>query len=164
MVRSISLLVESPLSVLAQAMRQVPTETKKFIGSETKKAAQPIWFDELKGRALSRVQQRVLVDSARVSVTARNVTLKSGAVGKLRSGTPVIALSSAAEFGMSPAKEITQRSKKGKTYTRKAGPTFGAPRRSGNVVYPAANDSIPRFASLWIQTAHRALFDAAEKG
>lgn len=163
MAGSISLLVDSPLVALAHAMRQATTDTKRFIGSETKKAAQPIWFEETRDRAGTRIQQRVLVNSARVGVTATNVTLKSGGVGKLSSGTPVVTLSSAAEFGMGAQKQIASRSKKGKAYTRSAGNAFGAPRRGGNVVYPAASASIGRFASLWIQTAHRALHEANEK-
>ena len=163
MAGAISLLIDSPLRDLVLAMREVGPEMKKYIGSETKKVAQPIWFEETRGRAMTRVQQRVLVDSARVGVQANNVTLRSGAVGRLSSGTPVQRLASAAEFGMGAEKRITQRSRKGKSFTRRAGNTFGAPRRGGYVVYEAGDASRARIASLWIQTAHRALHDADEK-
>jgi len=160
---SISLLVDSPLRTLATVMRDVPTETKRQISAATKSAAKPIWFEETRARAGTRVQQRVLVDSADVSATARNVTLKSGGKGSLSTGTKATVLAGAAEFGMNPGKPIKSRSKKGKAYTRTAGNAFGPNRRKGYVVYPAAFDSIPRFASLWIQTAHRALYEADEK-
>jgi len=162
MAGSISLLVDSPLRDLAFRMREVPTETKKIISRETKKHAQPIWFEETRDRALSKLTQRVLVDSARVGVTARNVFLRSGAVGKLSSGTPVSVIASPAEFGMNADTPIQQTSRKGKSYKRRAGEAFGVRRRQGNVIYPAASASIPRFASLWIQTAHRCLYEAEE--
>ena len=127
---SISLLIDSPLRDLALAMRAVPADIKKQIGQQTKAAAKPIWFEETRGRAATRVQQRVLVNSADVSVTARNVTLKSGGKGKLSSGTPAALLARSAEFGMNPGKQIASKSKKGKAYTRSAGSTFGPNRRS----------------------------------
>lgn len=163
MAGSISLLVDSPLRDLAFAMREVPTELKKQISTHTKANAEPIWKEETRDRAATRLQQKTLVSSARVGVTARNVFLRSGAVGRLSSGTPVSVLAGPAEFGMNPSTVVQQRSRKGKTYTRRAGDAFGVNRRQGNVVYPAANASIPRFASLWIQTAHRCLYDADEK-
>lgn len=144
------------------ALRAAPAEVRKEVGVHTKRAAEPIWFEETRGRADSRLQQRALVDSARVGVTARNVFLRSGSVGKLSSGTPVSVVSSAAEFGANPSKRVATTSKKGKAYTRRLGNVFGSPRRGGHVVYPAARESIPRFASLWIQTARRTLFDALE--
>lgn len=76
-------LVDSPLRDLASAMREVPAETRKHIASETKKNAQPIWEQELRERAASRIQQRALVNSGRVGVTARNVFLRSVVFGVL---------------------------------------------------------------------------------
>lgn len=160
---SISLLIDSPLRDLALAMRAVPGDIKKEIGVQTKKAGKPIWFEETRGRADTRIQQRVLVDSADVSVTARNITFKSGGKGRLRSGTPIPRLARSAEFGMNPTKPITQKSKKGKEYTRAAGNAFGPNRRAGNVAYPAARDAIPRVASLWVQTARRTIHEAIEE-
>ncbi|MGN7968029.1 hypothetical protein [Microbacterium sp. 22296] len=155
--------MDSPLRDLAFALGEVPAETRKHISSETRKNALPIWNQELRERAATRIQQRALVESGRVGVTARNVFLRSGAVGKLSSGTPVSEVARAAEWGLGAGKKIQSRSKKGKPYTRTMGPVFPANRRGGHVVHPAASDSIPRFASLWIQTARRALFEAEEK-
>lgn len=159
---SISLLIDSPLRDLALAMRAVPADIKKQIGQHTKAAAKPIWNQETRERGATRVQQRVLVSSADVSVTARNVTFRSGGKGRLKSGTPVERLARAAEFGMNPGKPIKSKSKKGKAYTRTAGNTFGPNRRGGNVVYPAAREAIPRVASLWVQTARRSIHEALE--
>lgn len=158
----ISLLVDSPLQDMLIAARSLPAEVRKEIGVQTKKAAEPIWFEEVRGRGDTRLQQRALVNSSRVGVTARNVFLRSGSVGKLSSGTPVALVAKAAEFGGNPDRPIRQRSRKGTQYTRRMGAGFGLPRRTGNVVHPAAADSIPRFASLWIQTAVRTALDALE--
>jgi hypothetical protein len=158
----ISLLVDSPLRDMLLAARALPAEVRKEINTQTKRAAEPIWFDETRGRASTRLQQRALVNSARVGVTARNVFLRAGSVGKLSSGTPVSVVAKAAEYGANPSKPVMQRSRKGKKYTRRMGNAFGAPRRGGHVFNPAAQDSIPRFASLWVQTAVRTALDALE--
>lgn len=155
---SISLLIDSPLQALARSLRAVGPEVRAQINTHTKSAAQPIWFDETRGRAATRLKQRVLVDNARVGVTSRNVLLRSGGVGRYA------ALTFAAEFGGGAERMITSRTKGGKTYKRRLGAAFGPAYRNGSVVYPAARDSIPRFASLWVQTARRTIHEAIEKG
>lgn len=122
-----------------------------------------MWRGETAERASTRVQQRVLVSSARVGVTARNVFLRSAGTGKLSDGTPVSKLATATEFGRPSAAPIKSRSKLGTPYTRRTGDTFGPRNRKGNVVYPAARASIRRMASLWIQTAIRSLYEAEKK-
>ena len=159
----ISLLIDSPLRDLAHAMRGLDGEIKSQIGTHTKNAAQPIWEDETRGRAVSRLQVRALADTARVGVQARNVFLRSGAVGLLSSGTPAAAVSRAAEFGAKPEQLVKVNARGKKPYGRKLGAAFGAPVRGGNVVYPAARDSIPRFASLWVQTAMRCIHESIEE-
>lgn len=163
----ISLLVDSPLRDMLLAARALPADVRKEIGAHTKKAAEPIWSEETRARAATRLQQRALVNSARVGVTARNVFLRSGSVGKLSSGTPVAAVAKAAEFGASPTKlqKIPAHRRKGravKAHTRKLGSRFPMPRRGGYVVHPAAQDSIQRIASLWVQTATRTALDHLE--
>lgn len=159
---SISLLIDSPLRDLALAMRAVPTDIKREIGKATKAAAKPIWTEETRERGETRLQQRVLVSSADVNVSARNVVLRSGGRGKLANGTPVSRLARAAEFGMNPGKEIQSTSKTGTPYTRTAGAAFG-PNTAGNVVFPAARGAIPRLASLWVQTARRTIHESLEE-
>lgn len=163
MAGGISLLVDSPMRDLAFAMREVPTEVKRQIGRATKSEAKPIWFQEVREHAHTRLQHRVLVNSADVSATARNVTLISGARGTLSSGTPVRVLVRSTEFGMNYGKPIAQKSRKGKVYERRAGNAFGPNRRGGYVVYPAVSESLPRFASLWVQTAYRTIHEKVEE-
>lgn len=156
----ISLSIDSPVRSMLLAMRRVPADVRKQIGQQTKRAAQPIWFEETRAGAVTRQQQRVLVNTARVGVTQRNISLRAGQTGSLRSGTSVSRLAVGNEFGMSPAKQITSSTKGGKSYKRAAGPQFPARRPSGYVFHPAAKRSIPRVASLWVQTAVRTIMDA----
>ncbi|MCM3779863.1 hypothetical protein [Microbacterium hydrocarbonoxydans] len=156
----ISLLIDSPLRDLLIALRAVPAEARKNVTAYTRKEAEPIWVEETRGRAETRLQQRALVNTARVGVATRNIYLRSGGIGKLSSGTAVPTVAFGAEFGANPEKVITQRSKKGKSYNRRLGNAFGAPRRGGNVVYPAALEAIPRITSVAIQSAYRSLLDA----
>ncbi|UUE19890.1 hypothetical protein [Microbacterium sp. J1-1] len=160
----ISLLIDSPLRDLLVALRAVPAEARKHVTAHTRKSAEPIWIEETRDRAATRLQQRALVNTARVGVATRNIYLRSGAVGQLSSGTPASVVAFPAEFGANPEKQIEQRSRKGKPYKRRLGNTFGSPRRGGNVVYPAARESIPRIASVAIQSAYRALLDAFDGG
>ena len=158
----ISLLVDSPLRDMLIAARSVPGEVRSQVNAHVRRAVEPIWFEEVRGRADTRLQQRALVNPARVGVTARNVFLRSGSVGKLSSGTPVAKVSAAAEFGANPNKQIRQRSRKGKQYTRRLGSAFGSPRRGGSSFHPAVRESIPRIAALVVQTTVRTTLDLLE--
>lgn len=159
----ISFLIDSPLKDLQLVMRALPDEVRKQIPAHTKTAAEPIWKQETAQRSTSRLQVRVLSDSARVGVTQRNVLLRSGGQGRLSSGTAVSDLVRSAEFGANPERPVTARSRKGKTYTRRMGHKFGNLNRHGNVVYPAAWASLSRFGSLWIQTTYRTVHEQIEK-
>lgn len=156
----ISLNIDSPLRSMLLAVRSVPADVRKQINQHTRRAAEPIWQGEVRERAATRVQQRVLVSTARVGVTDRNVALRSATVGSVRRGVPASRLASAAEFGMNPGKVITSKLKTGKPYKRRAGAAFPPTRRGGYVIYPAVSDAIPRIASLWVQTAVRTILDA----
>lgn len=158
----ISLNVDSPLRTMLIGARQAPVEVQKRIAQETKSEAQPIWFEELRDGATTKLQQRVLVDSGRVGATQRNVFLRAGGTGTLRSGTSVSALADAAEFGLGPEKRISTRSRKGTSYTRRAGSAFPSPRRGGYVFWPAVARSIGRFIALWVQTGVRTLLENLE--
>lgn len=158
----ISLLVDSPLTVLMHAMRGLDSDMRREIAAQTKGVAQPIWTETLQGHTASRLQSR-LAQSGRVGVTQANVFLRAGAVGALSSGTRISAVAKAVEFGMSADAKIRTRSRTGTPYSRRAGAAFGMPRRNGNVVYPAARESLTRIASLWIQTAVRTIHETVEK-
>lgn len=157
----ISLLIDSPFRDMLIVLRRVPAEARKQMLKHARSEAEPIWFEETRGRADSRIQQRVLVNSARVGVTGRNVFLRSGKVGKTSNGTPVSVIAQPAEWGAKADRPVKSKSKHGKAYTRRLGAHFGPPQRpTGNVFYPAVRDSIQRITSVIIQSARRTLFDA----
>lgn len=157
----ISLLIDSPLSVLMHAMQGLDSDVRREIAAQTKTVVGPIWAEETRMRPASRLQSR-LAQSATVGVTQQNVFLRAGGVGKLSSGTGISTLALAIEFGANPNKQITTHSRKGRQYKRRLGPAFGGPRRGGHVAYPAATQAIPRIAALWIQTAVRTIHETIE--
>lgn len=158
----ISLLIDSPFRDMLIVLAAVPKDAGRTAMKYARNAAKPIWKEETAGRALSRIQQRVLVDSSRVGVTTRNVFLRAGGTGRLKSGTSVADLRVAAEFGMDPATKVPTRSRSGNVYPRRIGPMFGPRNRSGNVFYPAVKDAIPRVTSVIVQSFRRSLLDALE--
>lgn len=156
----ISLLIDSPLRDLLLRLRGVDADARKHALTAARQDAGPIWQDELRERTATRLQVRALSDTARVSVTARNIQLKSATAGRLSTGTPVSQLAAATEFGMSPGALIYTHSPKGTAYARRAGSAFGPRKKSGKVVFPSVDDAIPRITSLVIQTTTRSLLDA----
>lgn len=158
----ISLKIDSPLRDMLILARGVPQRAARQAMKYARAEAQPIWKEETAGRATTHLQQRVLVDSARVGATGRNVFLRSGGTGRLKSGTPVSDLRIGAEFGMNPGQVITARSRNGKVYQRRAGSAFGPRTPRGNVFYPAVSDAIVRVTSVIVQSFRRELFDALD--
>lgn len=159
----ISLLIDSPLRTAWLAFRGLEPEVRKQITSHTKRIADPVWKDETRGHALSRLQQRVLAGTARVGVSGLSMTLRAGGGGRLTSGTPTSLVAHATAFGANPDKQVTVRNRKGTTFKRRLGSRFPRPRRGGYVVIPAAREVIPRMASLIVQTTVRTVHELVEK-
>ena len=157
----ISLLIDSPLATLQQAMRGLDSAVKRQIGAQTKRAALPIWQEETRFRGDTRQRTR-LAQSAAVGVTATNVTLKAG-IGPLSRTASLTELAKAIEFGNNPYVKEQAVSKRGKVFTRRRGNRFGPPAKKGNVAYPAAEAATPRIIALWIQTAVRTIHEEIEK-
>lgn len=160
----ISVFVSEDLRVLLAAAKQVPREVRKAIRVYTKKAAQPIWQEEIRGRVQTRLDDRVLGKTARVAVSDQNVQLQSARIGKaLSGGLKPSELAGGAEFGANRDETTTYqgKSRKGRSYsvTRHTKRQLPSRNTNGRVVHPAARNSIPRFASLWIQTAARTIYD-----
>ena len=157
----ISLLIDSPLPVLLQAMRGLDSAVKRQIGAQTKRVALPVWQEETRFRGDTRQRTR-LAQSAAVGVTATNVTLKAG-IGPLSRTASLTELAKAIEFGNNPYVKEQAVSKRGKVFTRRRGNRFGPPAKKGNVAYPAAEAATPRIIALWIQTAVRTVHEEIEK-
>lgn len=157
----ISLLIDSPLATLQQAMWGLDSAVKRQIGAQTKRVALPVWREETRFRGDTRQRTR-LAQSAAVGVTATNVTLKAG-IGPLSRTASLTELAKAIEFGNNPYVKEQAVSKRGKVFSRRRGNRFGPPAKKGNVAYPAAEAATPRIIALWIQTAVRTIHEEIEK-
>lgn len=158
----ISLLVSRDLQLLVTVARGLSAEVSKQMRAQTRRVVEPAFLEEMRDRAGTRIEQRTLVDTARVAVRYDNVTLKTAMVGKVR-GVPASILAGPAEFGANPDRKVEQRSRKGTPYQRRLGPVFRAPRRKGIVFFPSVQAFIPRAGALWFQTAVRTVRDEFDK-
>jgi hypothetical protein len=160
----ISVLVSKELQTLASAIRELPKEVAAQVRKQTIAMARPEWEDAVKANVTSRMQTRVLADTARVSVSDSNVLLRSGGIGKMANGTPKSEIASAVEFGASREVKTEVTNKQGTSFARRTKRQFKLPRARGYVVIPAAREIIPRMVSLWIQTTVRTTHEQLEKG
>lgn len=158
----ISLLVSRDLQLLVTVARGLPAEVSKQLRAQTRRVVEPAFHEEMRSRVGTRIETRALLDTARVSVRDDNVMLKTAQVGKV-GGVKASLIAPAAEFGANPNREVKQRSRNGKSYTRKLGPVFRAPRRKGYVFFPSVQAFIPRAGALWFQTAVRTVRDEFDK-
>jgi hypothetical protein len=150
------------------ALKTMPAELSKWIRQVTKAEMQPEWKRGLAEHARTRLDHRVLVDTARMAVSNQNVSLKSASVGRSLSGglQPKVDYA-AVEFGVDRSAVTTYEatSRKGKRYkvTRHTRRQLPPRIRNGRVVYPTASDLIPRLASLWVQTTVKTFYQVWEK-
>lgn len=163
----ISVFASEELRTLLAAVKGVPREMRKNIRTYTKRDAQPIWQQEVQGRVMSRLDDRVLGKTSRVAVSDQNVQLQSARIGKsLKGGAKPSELAGAVEFGADRNAEATYEttSRKGRRYlvTRHTKRQLPSRNTNGRIVYASSRESIPRLASLWVQTAARTLYDALE--
>lgn len=154
------------LQALILSVRQANKEVQAQIRRHTKPMVQAEWRKALAEQSLTKVANIVLVNTARVTVSNQNVTLKSGGLAKkLSGGAKAFEISKQYEFGASPHKITYQGRRGNKTFPVRRMVTNQLPRenRKGYVVYPAAASIIPRIASLWVQTAVRTFAEALER-
>jgi len=173
----ISVLVSRELQALVTVMRGLPRDVASETRKQIRKTVQPIWSEAVAKNAHTRLQERVLSDTAKVAVSDTQIKLRSGATGKVGDGTPVSVLAAGVEFGAN--RDSTQlvrgrRSAGGNvvrngrlvasgSYSRRhTKRQFMLFRERGYVVWPAAATAIPRIASLWIQTAVRTIHERVE--
>ena len=163
----ISVYQSRELLALVTGLRNFTREAQTEIRRHTKTMAQPEWQKAVTENASTRLEHRVLAATARVQVSSQNVSLQSARVGrKLSGGLDPKLYWGVVEFGSHRERRntVTQRSRRGNryTYTRRTQMQFREFNKTGNAVYPAAADIIPRIASLWVQTAVRTLAEIIE--
>lgn len=164
----ISVLVSDELKTLLSALRTVPKDVQAQIRRFTKADAQPIWQEEIRSRVTTTVDERVFGKTARVRVSNQNVNLEAARIGKsLSGGAKPADIAAGREFGRNDDQKhaYATTSRRGKRYTVSRHTKRQLPTRNtnGRVVFPSTRKSIPRFASLWIQTAARTLYDAFDR-
>lgn len=150
-----------------QALKTFDREVRKQVRQHTKTMAAPEWQKAVREHSSTRLEHRVLADTARVQVSDRNVMLQSARVGRsLAGGAKPKDLARPVEFGTAGNRKrsVTQRSRNGNsyTYTRQTQKQFRPFKKSGYAVFPAAANIIPRIASLWVQTVARTFADLIE--
>lgn len=164
----ISVAVSRELQAVLTAMRQVDKETQARIRRETRDMIGPAWTRAVAEHADTRLEQRVLAQTARVTVSNQNVTLKAATVGRrLSGGLDPKSQWHAVEFGadQDAITPYEATSRKGKRYTvsrRHTSRQLRPRRKGGYVVFNAEAEVVPRLAALWAQTWARALHEAFE--
>lgn len=155
------------LQAVLLAVRGASAEIRKQIRQQTKAVALQAWQEAVNANVSTRLESRVLGQTARVSVSDQNVRLSSATLGRSLSGGlkppdnfgPV-------EFGGSSGKVTTysRRSRNGGTHsvTRHTLAGFRPRNSRGYVFTPALREMVPRIASLWVQTVVRTMAEAFE--
>jgi hypothetical protein len=155
------------LQATIYALRSVDKTIQKQVRVHTKNVAGREWKQALAERADTRLQQRVIVDTAVVSVSNQNVRVQAAKKGRvLRGGLNPKTDYAPVEFG-AQLKKITydRRGRNGGTHrvTRSSGSQFPRHRgKTGYVFWPAAREMVPRIGSLWVQTTVRTIANALE--
>lgn len=152
---------EKDLQTLIAALKNSEPDVRRSIRSYTKAEMTTPWLSAINERASTSLERRVIAGTATVAVSDQNIRIQSASKGRRLSGGlqpkrdfgPV-------EFGMQPRR--TAYTRKGHKVIRRVGTQFKAPRRQGYVFYPAAQEMIPRLASLWVQSAVKVYADIFE--
>lgn len=161
----ISVFDSAPLQGVILALKGAEREVAAQIRKATRQMVEPVWRQEIAQHTTGRMENRVLVDTARAAVTNQNVNLKAGHLSKrLSGGAPAYLVAPLVEFGADPTWKHEARSTRGRSYVRRMGSRFRPRNLKGYVAYPTAADVIPRIASLWVQTTVRTFYELVEKG
>jgi hypothetical protein len=160
----ISVYGSAELQSVILSMRGMDRALAKQLRAATQRAVKPIWQESVRGNVTSRLENRVLGNTATTLVRDDNVVLRAGASSKrLRGGASVAELVHSAEFGADRKfKRRVDGRGPGKPYERRTRGQFRPRNLKGYTVYPAAADAIPRIASLWVQTTIRTFLETFE--
>jgi hypothetical protein len=149
------------LQATVLALKQMDSTVRKEIYKHTRAQLVPEWREALATEATTLLEQKVILGGTRVELGAEKVTLKAAqSTRKLSGGGSPQRLAAAVEFGAETRKGTATRG--GTTYTRTLNSAFKGRRRQGYVAWPTAAKLAPRFASLWVQTCIRTMYEAVE--
>lgn len=164
----ISVFASKDLQRAILILKGTDKEISKEIRTRIRTFTTPEWQEAVRGRTTNAQEVRTLADTARVSVSNQNLTLKSATIGRsLSGGAKPSDIVKPVEFGapQDTVRTYTATSRKGKKYqvTRHTHRQFKGVSRSGYAVYPAAAQIIPRFAAFIAQTTVRTFIELVEK-
>lgn len=148
------------------ALRSVDRRIQAEVRKQTKAMAQPEFKQQIAQRSVSRLENRVIADTAVVTVSNQNVKLSAAQKGRpLSGGLDPKTNYAPVEFGFN-AKGVTydrKNRKRGGTHkvTRVIGTQFQAPRKEGPF-WQSVRNLVPRFARLYVQTTVRTIGDAID--
>jgi len=138
------------------AMKSVERTVRNDINKTARGKLKPIWIEALSFNAGDRMAQRVIVAGARVAVTARQVRLMAATSRRpLRGGLIPDTQWTHVEFGANEREvEVTQRSRRGKPYTRTMtiNRQFPARQKHGRIAFDAASHTGRQIVALWVGT------------
>jgi hypothetical protein len=153
------------LQAAVLAFRLAGRDLKRRINTSTKDVFDPVWKSEVRSRAKTGLEQRVLVPGTRVA-TGNPPTFVAGASRrKLKGGLVPDTDWAPVEFGTrkhGKFRTYTTHSSRGKAYrvSRRTAQQLPARRRHGPV-YSALEPMIHRVPSLWAQIVYKIYNDAA---
>jgi hypothetical protein len=155
------------LQAVILATRQAEPAINRDIRRYTKEAIVPEFLEVLRANASTLLEHRVIVATARATVSNQNITLSAGKVGrKLPGGLNPKTDIHAVEFGADRTAKSTYvaRSRRGRDFqvTRRTRAQLRPRRRNGYVFYPTVADIVPRVAALWTQIAVRQFMQRLE--
>jgi hypothetical protein len=130
------------------AIKTLDRDLRRELRSRTRKLATVDWERAMSRHASTELERRVLVDTARVSVSDQNVRIRSAGSSRPAGSGGIVPRvhGRGVEFGSSRTRSLPRR------------------RRQGYVFFPAAADMIPQLLALWVQTTVRTIAEALEAG
>lgn len=148
------------------AIKSLDKTVRKINRQQTKRIAAPEWQKALAQNSMTLLENRVLVNTAVVTVSDQNVRIQSASKGRpLSGGLNPKTDYHAIEFGADQTRRTTyDRTRKGNRHRVTRHATNGLRPRNprGYVFFPTARSFIPRMASLWVQTTVRTIANALE--
>lgn len=161
---------DSRLDAVVLGLKLVERDVRNQVNRSTRSALKPIWQQEMakklagKDVFTTRMLGKGLVQGGNPPVMRAATSRRP-----LKGGGGLIpdVHGYLAEFGGRSTlfSRYQRRSENGGTHTVARRTMLGLPPtiRAGRVAYPAAAETAPRMASLWVQTFVRAVYDAIEE-
>lgn len=138
------------------ALRQAQRGIRLNINKNARSRIRPLWQAELNARARDEMTRRIIVAGARATASDRGVTVHAATSRRPLSGGLVPAFEWAgAEFGARSRRvEVTQRSRRGRSYRRPLtiNRQFRGRQQDGMVAFDAASEVGTKLVAIWVQT------------